>query len=88
MPAFAQLAGNGSMPASINNPLDSNGTTLLDKLMGNGNTMTLYTDARMLLPVLLVFLGVVLKGYQILIAKRTLAVLQDIKGTQWHSEHH
>ncbi|KAK1057666.1 hypothetical protein LTR12_007197 [Friedmanniomyces endolithicus] len=72
MSSFAPIAGNGTIPAP-------NGSTPIDTLMNTGSTLAYYTDARILLPILVIILSVVLRIHQILVAKRTLAVLQDIK---------
>ncbi|TKA72660.1 hypothetical protein B0A55_07242 [Friedmanniomyces simplex] len=89
MAPIPQLTGIGTMPASNGttlasngNILPSNGTTAIDQAMSinnNNNTMALLSDARIILPILVIVLGIILRIYQILIAKRTLAVFHDIK---------
>ncbi|KAK3067022.1 hypothetical protein LTR53_016347 [Teratosphaeriaceae sp. CCFEE 6253] len=59
----------------------SNGTAIFDKLLSDDKAMAVMADARIVLPILVIILTVILKIYQILIAKRTLDVLRDIKKT-------
>ncbi|KAK4898369.1 hypothetical protein LTR27_003965 [Elasticomyces elasticus] len=72
MAPFANSTSNLISPAS-------NNTSTLDKLLQDETVMQSMTDARIILTMLLVVLGIILKAYQIRIAKSTLDVLRDIK---------
>ncbi|KAK3632456.1 hypothetical protein LTR56_016338 [Elasticomyces elasticus] len=72
MAPFANSTSNLSAPAS-------NNSSTLDKLLQDETVMQSMTDARIILTMLLVVLGIILKAYQIRIAKSTLDVLRDIK---------